>query len=142
MTNDDASREDRNKHLEFIQAIIARLATDSFFMKGWAITISGAFFGFAVERQSWRLAALGLLPVLGFWFLDSYFLWQERLFRCLYDGVRRSDGNVEPFSMDTRHLKKTQRWVGSFRSITLVPFYVLILLVGLCIVIAYHEGFP
>lgn len=138
----DPEREDRNKHLEFIQAIVARLANDSFLMKGWAITISGAFFGFAVERRSWRLAALALLPVLGFWFLDSYFLWQERLFRCLYDGVRKSDPQVERFSMDTTYLKRTQRWVGSFRSITLVPFYGLILLFGACIVIAYHDGFP
>ena len=46
------------KHLEFIQAVITRLANDSFLMKGWALTVAGAFYGFAVKGTSgkWRLS--------------------------------------------------------------------------------------
>ncbi len=62
------------KHLEFIQAVIARLAGNSFLIKGWALTVTGAFYGFAVHGSDWRLAALGLLPALTFWGLDGYFL--------------------------------------------------------------------
>ncbi|MDP9418588.1 MAG: hypothetical protein M3P53_00215 [Actinomycetota bacterium] len=137
--DETAQREDRNKHLEFIQSVIARLANNSFLMKGWAITVSGAFFGFAVDRRSWRLAVLGILPVVGFWFLDSYFLWQERLFRRLYNAVRQNDPNVEAFSMNTATFKLGERWAGSFRSVTLVGFYLAILIVGVCIAIAYRN---
>jgi hypothetical protein len=40
------------KHLEFIQAVITRLANDSFLRKGWALTVAGAFYGFAVKGTS------------------------------------------------------------------------------------------
>jgi hypothetical protein len=32
------------KHLEFVQAVITRLANNSFLMKGWALTVAGAFY--------------------------------------------------------------------------------------------------
>src|SRR6266511_2455864 len=79
------------KHLEFIQAVIGRLANNSFLMKGWALTVAGLIFGFTSKRGSWRIAAAAFLPVAAFWGLDAYFLRQERLFRRLYDAVRRSD---------------------------------------------------
>src|SRR5215217_1614499 len=65
------------KHLEFIQAVINRLANNSFFMKGWALTVAGLIFGFAAEQRSWGIAAAGLLPVVAFWGLDAFFLRQE-----------------------------------------------------------------
>ena len=77
------------RHLEFIQAVIPRLANNSFLMKGWALTVAGLIFGFAVDQGSWRIAAAALLPVAGlFWGLDAYFLRQERLSRKLYDAAR------------------------------------------------------
>jgi hypothetical protein len=63
--------------------------SDSFLMKGWALTVAGAFYGFAVKGTAWQVAAIGLMPVVVFWGLDAYFLRQERLFRGLYDQVRR-----------------------------------------------------
>ena len=93
------------KHLEFIQAVITRLANDSFLMKGWALTVAGAFYGFAVKGTSWQVAAIGLMPVLVFWGLDAYFLRQERLFRGLYDQVRQRNPAVEPFSMNAAALR-------------------------------------
>ena len=34
--------EDKLKHLEFIQNIITRMNTNSFLIKGWAVTIASA----------------------------------------------------------------------------------------------------
>src|SRR5690242_10126113 len=79
------------KHLEFIQAVISRLATNSFLMKGWALTVSGALFGFAASHLSWPIAAVGMLPVVSFWYLDTYFLRQERLYRLLYSAVANKE---------------------------------------------------
>jgi len=134
------------KHLEFIQSVIARLANDSFLMKGWGLTVSGAFFGFSAHDLDWRIGAVGLLPVLAFWYLDGYFLSRERMYRRLYDAVRRGEPNVEPFSMDYRAFHdhgswwdcegtKTTWWC-SVRSRTLWSFYSSILLVGIVVIVA------
>jgi hypothetical protein len=111
------------KHLEFIQAVVTRLANDSFLMKGWALTVSGAIYGFAVNATSGPLAAIGLMPVAVFWGLDAYFLRQERLFRALYDRVRRRDPAVEPFSMNTGPgVAQVASWGRTLLSPTLAPF--------------------
>jgi hypothetical protein len=101
------------KHLEFIQAVIARLAGNSFLIKGWALTVTGAFYGFAVHGSDWRLAALGLLPAMTFWGLDGYFLRQERLFRSLYNAVRKDDGGVDAFCMRPLHHPDAVGTVGT-----------------------------
>jgi hypothetical protein len=91
--------EHRVKHLEMIQAVIGRLGNDSFLVKGWTITVAGVFLGFAVNLSSKDLAAASFLPILLFWSLDAYYLWAERLFRNLYDCVRRDVAGIEPFYM-------------------------------------------
>jgi len=60
------------KHLEFIQSIIARLAGNSFQMKGWNVALATAAIGFAVAKDSRpTLAVLAVVPALAFWFLDA-----------------------------------------------------------------------
>lgn len=87
------------KHLEMIQAVIGRLASNSFLVKGWAITLAAALFGFALTSEDSYVALAALVPVIAFWALDGFFLRSERLFRALYDEVRCSDQRVEPFFM-------------------------------------------
>jgi hypothetical protein len=82
-----------------LQAVIARLGSDSFLVKGWAVTVVGAFLAFAVNNDDASLAAVGLLPALFFWGLDGYFLRAERLFRHLFDRVRSGVDEIEPFYM-------------------------------------------
>jgi hypothetical protein len=89
----------RLKHLELIQAVIARLGGNGFLIKGWAVTVGGIFFGFAVSSRDPLLAAASVLPTLAFWMLDAYFLRCERLFRELYDRVRKEDPVIEAFFM-------------------------------------------
>ena len=79
---------DRVKHLEMIQAIVTRMAGNSFLIKGWTVTVAAALVALAAKESEARFALVSLLPVLSFWGLDAYFLRYERLFRCLYDHVR------------------------------------------------------
>ncbi|GAB3157619.1 hypothetical protein GCM10027290_58960 [Micromonospora sonneratiae] len=97
---DESLSDERIKHLEFIQNIVTRLATNSFFIKGWAVTVLAALYAFEAKNPSWRIGIVGFLPVLAFWLLDSYYLRQERLFRCLYNDVRQANSSTEPFSMN------------------------------------------
>ena len=94
-----AFEEARIKHLEMIQAVIGRLGNDSFLIKGWAVTVTAAFLGFAVNLDKGGMAFASALPTLLFWGLDSYYLWSERMFRALYDLVRRRSDAVDPFFM-------------------------------------------
>jgi hypothetical protein len=85
------------KHLEMIQAVVARMGNNAFLIKGWAITVAGAFVGFAVDRNQWTLAAASIVPTLLFWILDASFLRNERLFRHLF--IRVTTGEEKPFFM-------------------------------------------
>ncbi|QJT00106.1 hypothetical protein G9272_07260 [Streptomyces asoensis] len=102
MSADDQARLDdgRIRHLELIQTIVARMGNNSFLIKGWSLTVTGALLAYAVGNDKDSVALVSFLPVVAFWLLDGYFLYQERLFRRLYDRVRRQDASVEPFAMD------------------------------------------
>ena len=113
------------KHLELIQGVINRLAGNSFYIKGWAVVLLSALLVLVVREDRGDLGWLGLLPVLVFWGLDAYFLWQERLFRALYDRVRLIDEAEIDFSMDVGVVRAASRltWSRALISRTLIPFY-------------------
>ncbi|SCF03276.1 hypothetical protein [Micromonospora mirobrigensis] len=142
MEKDESLSEQRIKHLEFIQAIVNRLGTNSFLIKGWAITVTAAIFAFEAKDPNWRMALTTFLPVVAFWLLDSYFLRQERLFRRLYDDVRRKDSSTEPFSMDVRPYQRAVRLSAVVRSRTMVIFYgvLFVLAVVFFLVSLLHTG--
>ncbi|WP_330258911.1 hypothetical protein OG586_13970 [Streptomyces murinus] len=118
------------KHLELIQAVVTRLANGSFLIKGWTMTVAGIFFGLAANNWSWKIATTGIIPIVGFWLLDSYYLRQERLFRKLYDDVRKSDPSVEPFSMNVGPYHQQVSWGRVIHSHTMVNFYGTLFLVA------------
>ncbi|MFD6033523.1 hypothetical protein ACFWHF_03130 [Streptomyces griseoincarnatus] len=121
---------DEIKHLEFIQAVVTRLANGSFLIKGWTMTVAGIFFGVAVNSLSWEIAATAMIPIIGFWLLDSYYLRQERMFRKLYDDVRKPDVSVEAFSMNVSSYRRQVSWGKVIRSHTVVNYYGTLLLVA------------
>jgi hypothetical protein len=92
---------DRVKHLEMIQAVVARLGTDSFLVKGWAVAAAGVLLGFAINNDQPWLALPSVLVTVMLWVLDSYYLRSERLFRLYYDRVRDPTfEQYEPFAMN------------------------------------------
>jgi hypothetical protein len=130
--------EDRHisvDHLQMIQGVIARQANNSFLIKGWALTVSSALSGFALDKARPSLAGIGLGAIVLFWSLDSYFLYIERRYRCLFDAVRKSDSLIEPFSMDTKAYKETTSWMRSWTSMTLMTFYGIAALGTLAVVL-------
>ena len=75
------------KHLEFIQGVITRMNSNSFQMKGWMVAIVSALLAIYADKQNPTYALVAILPTLIFWGLDTYYLWQERKFRGLYNDV-------------------------------------------------------
>ena len=83
-TKDDQLRSYMLKEIDLIQDIIKRMASNSFLIKGWAITLVVASLLLKGPRyQAW----IAFIPLLMFWLLDAYFLWQERMYRELYGWV-------------------------------------------------------
>jgi hypothetical protein len=116
--------EDKRKHLELIQAVITRMAGNSFLLKGWAVTLVSALFALAAKDSSKHYVLLTYIPATMFWILDGYFLRQEKLFRKLYDGVRLRSDETTDYSMDTAPYKsQVPSWFGVMISGTLLIFY-------------------
>lgn len=96
--------ESKIKHLEMIQGVINRMAHNSFLLKGWSVILVSALFALAAKDSNICFVILAYFPALAFWILDGYCLWQERLFRALYDKVRKMNEADIDFSMDTLDL--------------------------------------
>lgn len=134
MAQPEFNGDDRRKHLEFVQAVITRLSTNSFLLKGWSVTVAVAAYSFSAQRMSWPVALLGLLAAFAFWLLDGYFLWQERLFRRLYDAARQ--GRVDVYGMDKNAYSRRERRSGALFSMTLVLLYGANAVVGAVVLVA------
>lgn len=127
--------ENKLKHLEFIQGTINRMAGNLFYLRSWTITLIAALFALFVKGTNADYIFIVYFPVLIFWILDGYFLSQERLFRALYDHVRKLDEKEINFSMDIREYKKDKKngWVSSMFSTTLIFFYLPLVVIMLVI---------
>ena len=117
--------DNKIKHLEFIQGVINRLASDSFRMKGWCVVLVAALFILLAREGRIEFIAVALIPVLAFWGLDGYFLWQERLYRALYDQVRTLEEDQIDFSMNVSSFRtgRPRTWPSATFSRTLSVFY-------------------
>jgi hypothetical protein len=74
------------KRLDHLQAIIQRLAGNSFLIKGWTLTLVSAVLGFALkDANNLHLAYFAVLPTFVFWGLDGYYLALEIEMRGLYN---------------------------------------------------------
>jgi hypothetical protein len=148
-----ASDPDRVKHLEMLQAIITRMASNSFLLKGWSVTLVAGIFALGAKDANATLVFLALVPVVTFWGLDGYFLWQERCFRALYRaavatylGDSNASPTIEVFSMDTSEAVKSCpncSWRQSVFSITLEVFYgvlsAIILIAGIVFLVQHPK---
>ncbi|MCE9586313.1 hypothetical protein K8R04_03270 [Candidatus Uhrbacteria bacterium] len=115
--------EAKFKHLEFIQTTINRMAGNSFILKGWAVTIVGGLLAVSFKELNGLYICVAFVVLLFFWLLDSFYLWQERLFVKLYDEVRVKDEAAIDFSMDTSAHRKGVRWHHCAVSKTALIFY-------------------
>ena len=127
------------KHLEFIQNVITRMNTNSFQIKGWAITIVSATLALYAATKNECFILVGVFPSLIFWFLDAYYLTQERKFRGLYNdvaGVSEKPFDLRPFAMrPDLYVKGKYSYWNVFWSTTIWKLYlaVIIMLTGIFI---------
>ena len=102
----DEKSERKIAHLAMIQAVIARMASNSFALKTLSVTLCAGVIALlgAVQKPAPAYVIAAILPVLVFWWMDAKYLQLERLYRALYDEIRMGDDS-DPFAMSVSHLR-------------------------------------
>ncbi|MCL6584144.1 MAG: hypothetical protein K6U11_10975 [bacterium] len=111
------------REIDIVQDIIKRMAHNSFMIKGWTITLVVATL---LLKGAKIQVLIAFIPLLVFWFLDAYFLWQERMYRKLYDWIinNRLKTDKDLFNMNAYRFKdEVQPILKTMFSITLGWFY-------------------
>jgi hypothetical protein len=112
----------RVKHLEMVQSVVARMASQGAATKTACVTIVTAVVGFGVTLQKPSVVLLALLPVTIFALLDARYLQLERHFRHRFDEIRGQKWSVMPnFEIGTADV--TQGYWQALRSWSIVYFY-------------------
>jgi hypothetical protein len=136
-----------HKELDLIQAIVTRMASNSFQVKTWLIGILSALIAFEKDTifaqaageklLSIQMNAFLFLPILCFWYLDAFFLSTEKLYRELYKWVVKYRPVTDAYLYDLNTFKRKVEDVEEdlmkpgnsisdmMRSKTLLPFYLM-----------------
>ena len=79
------------EQLKMIQAIIERMARNSFALKGWSVTLAAALIGLATADSNRAFAWIAVGTVVVFGVLDAYYLAIERAYVDLYDSAAATE---------------------------------------------------
>ncbi|MDU6983668.1 MAG: hypothetical protein E6371_04570 [Terrisporobacter othiniensis] len=130
------SKENINLHLSILQEIIKRMADNSFKIKGWSITLVSALLGLLISNTNVTSNDLFILliPIIGFGFIDAYYLRLERVFRNRYesDVKKIREGRIEEvqllsFSSDNTKSEKT-KYIEALLSKSILLLYIPLIL--------------
>jgi hypothetical protein len=122
--------ETLHKEIDLIQALINRMAQNSFLLKGWAITIIVGVLALTkdtlVTTDITYFSLVLLIPLVVFWYLDAFYLHKERCYIELYNWVIENRDTSEEFKYDLNY-RRFEKDAGSIwkvmKSDTLLVFY-------------------
>jgi hypothetical protein len=101
------------ERLKLIQAIIDRMARNSFALKGWAVTLTGALLSLTAARQDSTIALIAIYALLALAVLDAYYLALERAYRSLYKHAASEPDTEWQLRADTPQPKDIARALAS-----------------------------
>jgi len=137
MTNE--KKEILHKEIDLIQDCIKRMASNSFFIKGWTITLIAVVLALAKDNiDFFYISLILLIPTLGFWYLDSFFLRTERMYRKMYEWVikNRENSNERLYDLNPRtYVNEVASLFKVMFSSTLKVFYGIPVLVLIIIIL-------
>jgi hypothetical protein len=98
--------------------------SNSFLIKGWAITLVSALFALAAKDTNVNYVLVSYIAISVFWFLDGFYISQERQYRDLYNEITGKSENEIDFNMDASvYDEGNNSWLTGIFSKTLVLFY-------------------
>lgn len=128
--------EKKIKHLEFLQLVITRMNVNSFFLRGWSVTLVSALFAFAAKDTNTNYVLITYISTPLFWVLDGYYLSQERKYRDLYNKIRLTEEKDIDFDMNATQVNSNKNsWLTSIFSITQIIFYGT--LIGITLIVMF-----
>ncbi len=135
--------ESKIRYLEMIQGIIERMGSNSFMLKGWAVTLAVGIFALSSEDSDKLFFLLAYIPIILFWFIDTYYLQLERKYRILYIEAVVLDPDQITWSLCVPQSKEEDKtcFLQVLFSKTEIGFYLtLAVLVAVIILLALIPG--
>ncbi len=123
------------EELKILQGVINRMAQNSLECKKWTLALAVGVLSLKIEAisNSYGLCVLGVL-LLCFWFLDAYYLTQERSFREQYQWLIENRLKTDARLFEVFPTHQTCRfalYLCAMLSFSLFPYWAL----GFCLVI-------
>ena len=126
------------KEIDLIEDCIKRMATNSFLLKGWAVTVISALIGLTANTNNWRFGSgLAILVCIGFWYLDATYLKLERLYKRKYNWVIKNRPANKEYAFNLNPSEKNM-WLANenetismwsvISSKTIFPLYAIMLI--------------
>jgi hypothetical protein len=131
-------RDAMYREITLVEDIIKRMASNSFQIKAWTVTL---VVGSLVLKNGRTESLVAFIPLIAFWYLDGYFLRTERLYRKLYAWLVANRRTTENrfFDMDVSHFHND---VGSTLRVmfsqTLLVFYGMVTIMAAIYVYVVH----
>lgn len=97
--------DNKIRHLEMIESIIERMGSNSFQLKGWAVTLVTVVGALASREADKKFFLIAFIPLLAFWAIDSLYLQSERKYKHLYRQVKERKEEEIDFDLDTSGIK-------------------------------------
>lgn len=131
------------KHLEFIQNTISRMAQNSFQAKTWCITILSAIVAFYVTQTDEKFKTISgvaaFAVVIIFCVIDTYYLYLERGYRDLYNIAAKLENISPPLNdYDMKIQKKSRgfkKYIEALFSLTTGLLYITIITLLIALII-------
>jgi len=123
-----------HSYLSILQAVIARMATNSSSCKTWCITIVSAILVVVADKAKPEYVWIAVIPTILFFGLDAYYLGLERLFRDQYNAFIRklhlNTASIDDVFIVNPGVGPVKVVLAAFRSVASVsvfPFYLVLI---------------
>lgn len=107
------------KYLDQTQKIIQRLTVQSFAIKGFSFTFVGLIGNILKDTSNTFLISISVISVFVFWYLDTYYLRMERIYRVVENEYTQEKG------LAYKNYDFTESYVGVAFSKTIWPIYLV-----------------
>jgi hypothetical protein len=110
------------EHLKLIQAVITRMASNSFLLKGWSVSLVAGLAALAKVESDKDIAWISCGVLVVFALLDIYYLSLERAYRKLYEQQAGSSAR-SGMSLALDKYAQIKQVPRAFASVSIWAFY-------------------
>ncbi|MBW1614237.1 MAG: hypothetical protein JRJ57_09770 [Deltaproteobacteria bacterium] len=121
-------------YIGILQSVIGRMGSNSASCKTWCITLVSAIIVVVSRKNNPCYIWIAMVPILLFFFLDSYYLGLEQCFRDLYnkfvEKLQEGEATIEDVFIITPDADLLKTIVSTFKaalSLSIWPFYIVLI---------------